>query len=79
MIAGTGKKIKPVEGTTDEKKWLQVDQEVCAGIILAINPREQSHIKHCVTSNAVWNKFKDDYESKRPEKKATLLKQLLFK
>jgi len=74
-----GKLLKPAEGSEDEKKWFQADQKARADIILAINPSELCHVKHCATSNAVWNKLKQIYESKGPAKKATLLKQLLFK
>jgi hypothetical protein len=73
-----GKEQKPAEGTEEETKWLQADQKARADIILAINPSELCHVKHCATSNAIWKKLKDVYESKGPAKKATLLKQRFF-
>lgn len=75
----TGKEAKPAEGTDEEGKWFQADQKARADIILAINPSELCHIKHCATSNEIWIKLKEVYESKGPAKKATLLKQLLFR
>lgn len=64
--------------TADEKKCLQGDQKARADIIFATNSSELCHIKHCVTSNTVWNKLKYVYESREPAKKAILFNQLLF-
>jgi hypothetical protein len=47
-------------------------------LILAINPNELRQIKNCVTSNGIWKKLKELYESKGPARKATLLKQLIM-
>lgn len=33
----TNKEIKPAEGITEEKKWLQTGQKVCTDIIISIN------------------------------------------
>jgi hypothetical protein len=39
---------------------------------------ELRQIKNCVTSNGIWKKLKELYESKGPARKATLLKQLIM-
>ena len=68
--------------TTDEEKiakWISTDQKAKADIILSMCPSELCHVKQCATSNEVWTKLQSVYASKGPAKKATLLKQLLFK
>jgi len=71
--------ISKPEPPADQTKWIAKDAKAKADIILAMNPSELCHIKHCVTSNDVWIKLQSIYESKGPAKKASLLKQLLFK
>ena len=60
----TGTSVRSEAGSTDEKTWIQKDQKARADIILAINPSELYHVKHCTTSKDVWNKLKEVYESK---------------
>jgi hypothetical protein len=58
--------------------WEENDKKARADLILAINPNELRQIKNCVTSNGIWKKLKELYESKGPARKATLLKQLIM-
>jgi hypothetical protein len=58
--------------------WEENDKKARADLILAINPNELRQIKNCVTSNRIWKKLKELYESKGPARKATLLKQLIM-
>ena len=48
----TGASIRPDADSTDEKNCIQKDKKACADI-LAINPSELYHIKHCTTSKDV--------------------------
>lgn len=66
------------DNLNDIRSWELVDLKARADIILAINPSELSHIKHCKTSHEVWKKLHNVYQSKGPARKATLLKKLLF-
>ena len=72
-----GSIIKP-ELANEASLWDKKDGKARADIILAMSSSELCHIKHCKTSHEVWNKLKEVYECKGPERKATLLKQLLF-
>jgi hypothetical protein len=58
--------------------WEENDKKARADLILAINPNKLRQIKNCVTSNGIWKKLKELYESKGPARKATLLKQLIM-
>jgi hypothetical protein len=75
----TGTEEKPTSDEEKIAKWTSNDQKAKADIILSMCPSELCHIKNCKTSNDVWSKLKTVYESKGPAKKATLLKQLLFR
>ena len=72
--------VKLPENPTEAQRaiWTKSDKKARADIILAINPSELCHIKHCTTSKEVWEKLEEVLRSKGPARKATLLKQLLF-
>lgn len=60
------------------RTWMEGDRKARSDLILAINPSELKQIKNCLTSNAVWNKLHEIYQSKGPARKATLLKRLIL-
>ena len=45
----TGTEIRAEAGSTDKKNWIHKDK-VYSDIILALNPSEFYHVKHCTTS-----------------------------
>lgn len=77
-----GSIIKPkLEDTRAEsvaavKEWEIADSKARADIILSIQPAQLKQIKNCATSNELWNKLKEIYQSKGPARKASLLKRL---
>lgn len=56
--------------------WDRNDNKAKSDIILSISPSELKQVKECVTSREVWLKLENIYQSKRPVRKVTLLKQL---
>lgn len=73
-----GSEVKTVEADPTFAAWERNDRKARADIILAMDPSELCHEKHCVTSREVWTKLEEVFQSKGPARKATLLKQLLF-
>lgn len=74
-----GTEVKPpAEDAVATAAWVKSDKKARADIILAMEPSELCHVKHCATSKEVWAKLVEVYQSKGPARKATLLKQLLF-
>lgn len=59
-------------------EWQSKDRKAKANLVLSIKPSELCHIKHCKTSNEVWKKLEQVFQSSGPAKKAALLKKLLF-
>lgn len=59
-------------------EWIKNDAKAMADIILSINTSELHHIKRCETSKDAWDKLSEVYESSEPDRKVTLLKQLIL-
>uniref|UniRef100_A0A0K8SC80 Retrovirus-related Pol polyprotein from transposon TNT 1-94 n=1 Tax=Lygus hesperus TaxID=30085 RepID=A0A0K8SC80_LYGHE len=60
------------------KEWSVEDLKARSDLILSISPSELKLIKGCQTSNEVWTKLHEVYQSKGPARKATLLKRLIL-
>lgn len=58
------------------RTWCQADRKARADLILSISPAELANVRHCETSNEVWQELKSIYASKGPARKATLFEQL---
>ena len=69
---------KPSARASEITAWEKHDQKARADIILAMSTLELCHVKGCKTSNEIWKKLKEKYQSKGPVRKGTLFKQLLF-
>ena len=70
-VAGTNLKPEVIANNaanaTDRANWDKADMNKAkADIILAIQPSGLCHTKNCTTSNAVWNKLQQVYQSKGP-------------
>lgn len=57
------------------KIWFKNDNKAVSNIILSIKPSELKQIKGCATSQEIWLKLEETYQSRGPARKATLLKQ----
>ena len=78
----SGKAPKPELKDDDETKelieqWELEDEKAKADLILCILPSELKQIKNCESSNDVWKKLMDIYQSRGPARKASLLKKLI--
>lgn len=75
-----GTKAQPPENATNDDKtaWEEADLKAQSDLVLSINPSEIKQIKGCNTSREIWLKLESIYQSKRPARKATLLKQLIL-
>ncbi|CAK9818809.1 Retrovirus-related Pol polyprotein from transposon TNT 1-94 [Anthophora quadrimaculata] len=60
------------------RTWAGNDEKAKSDIILSINPSELKQVKDCKTSNEVWQKLEQIYQSRGPARKATLLKKLIL-
>lgn len=49
-----------------------------ADLILSMSNTELKQVKNCDTSNEIWRKLHDTYQSKGPARKGSLLKSLIL-
>ena len=79
-VSGKLKRPSVIENDANSAKaadtWDAADRKARSDLILSISPSELQEIKHCKTSNEIWKKLKETYQSKGPARKATLLKRL---
>lgn len=77
-----GTKIKPSTNEADAATmaaaaaWDAADSKAHSELILAISPSELIQVKNCATSNDIWTRLHEIYQSQGPARKATLLKRL---
>lgn len=75
-----GTKKKPEDGSNADAiaTWETNDAKATSDLILAISTPELRQVKNCETSNEIWKKLHNVYESKGPARKANLLKSLIL-
>ena len=59
-------------------EWEKNDAKAWSHIILSISPSELKEIKNYGTSREIWLRLEENYKSKGPARKATLLKNLIL-
>lgn len=68
---------KPLSGAEAIAEWVKNDEKVISEIILGVSDAEKKHLKKCVTSHDAWKKFKKEFQSAGPARKALLLQSLV--
>ena len=71
-----GKCKKPETETESSNTWVRNDLKARSEIILPISPTKLKQVKHCETSQEMWMRLEEIYQSKEPTRNATLLKVL---
>lgn len=77
-----GSKVRPAVTAEDAASqaaaanWDATDAKAHSDLILAISPSELKQVKGCETSNAIWTRLHEIYQSQGPARKATLLMRL---
>uniref|UniRef100_T1IKQ2 CCHC-type domain-containing protein n=1 Tax=Strigamia maritima TaxID=126957 RepID=T1IKQ2_STRMM len=79
-----GRSERPKENAADPavvksvEKWDKNDEIAKATILLMIKQSEVQTTQGCTTSASLWKKLHEIYQSKRPARKATLLKRMIL-
>lgn len=60
-----------------QQEWDEADLKAQSDLILAISPSETKQIKTCTTSNAIWKKLQEIYQSTGPIRKSALLNEIM--
>ncbi|XP_037930526.1 uncharacterized protein LOC119665353, partial [Teleopsis dalmanni] len=74
----SGQCEKRATGNAAIAEWKLNDSKAKADLILLISTSELKLIKNCETSKQLWSKLENVFQSKGPERKATLLKSLIL-
>lgn len=76
-VCGINLKPESTEGNASlVRAWELGDQKAMADLILSISSSELKQVKNCYTSNEMWIKLQNIYQSSGPARKATMLKKL---
>ncbi|KMQ89437.1 retrovirus-related pol polyprotein from transposon tnt 1-94 [Lasius niger] len=77
----SGEVMKPEPTMTDAaevRDWNIKDEKAKSDLILSIGASQLKLIKNCTTSRELWLQLENTFQSKRPARKATLLKSLIL-